>query len=77
MDYFKKTHAYFINMKEDSNGNHEIHKEGCRYLSMIKDKKCLGEHISDREALKWARLYYFYFKKIDGCAYCCLSIHKR
>ena len=64
---------YFINNSAQSNGDHEVHKVGCRYLAMAKDVTCLGEFETDQEAVRYARRIY---KNADGCYFCCHNAHR-
>lgn len=63
---------YWVNNRTNSNpnNNHEVHKEGCRY--MPSDKTYLGEFLSCHGALAEARKHH---RKVDGCAICCNECH--
>lgn len=70
--------SYWINKNPLSiNANHEIHKIGCIHLAKCRNKAYLGDFASDQRALAFAKWVYPRYKYIDGCAYCCNSIHKR
>ena len=63
---------YWVNDNAQSNGDHEVHKEGCTYLSKIIFKTYLGDFDSCKEALTKAKDKY---PKADGCAFCIPSCH--
>lgn len=74
---------YYLNsnMQQSYNGgNYEIHKETCQYYyKYISGSNFiyLGIFYNDFDALNAAkRQYPNVANKIDGCAYCCHSIHK-
>jgi hypothetical protein len=37
---------YYVNNNAQSNGDHEVHKNGCSYLKLAKNTKYLGEFYS-------------------------------
>jgi hypothetical protein len=61
---------YYVNNRAQSNGDHEVHEDGCK--DMPSDKKYLGEYSSCDGAVKEAKKTY---SKSDGCATCCPSCH--
>ena len=63
---------YFVNDNAQSNGDHEVHNEFCRFLPQIQSKTALGEHSTCQSALQAARKYY---TKVDGCATCSPQCH--
>ncbi len=70
---------YYLNKNAQSNGDHEIHKESCYYYYMYKggyNFELLGAFSTEFEAIRYARRKYPYLR-IDGCAYCCPSIHQK
>ena len=64
---------YFINNSAQYNGDHEVHVEGCKWLSMAQDVAYLGEFESVSDALVVAKMLY---DKADGCFFCCYSAHE-
>lgn len=62
---------YYVNNNAQSNGDHEVHESGCRY--MPSDKKSLGQFSSCSGAVTEAKKTY---SKSDGCATCCPDCHK-
>jgi hypothetical protein len=70
---------YYLNKNAQSNGDHEIHKESCYYYYMYRggfNFEFFGAFATEFEAIRYARSKYPYLK-IDGCAYCCPSIHQK
>ncbi len=61
---------YYINDNAQSNGDHEVHAEGCRWMPDLSNRTYLGYLVSSFAAISIARLKFPYWK-IDGCAYCC------
>lgn len=58
---------YYVNDNEQSNGDHEVHREGCYYLPQIVSKTYLGMFPSAIPAVQKAKQYY---TQTNGCAYC-------
>jgi hypothetical protein len=65
--------TYYVNKKEQKNGDHEVHRHSCERLPEEKDLELLGEFSTCQEAVKKAKKIYV---KIDGCAVCCRTCHK-
>lgn len=67
---------YYVNTNRQSGSgyNHEVHKEGCRWMPSIENRKFLGWFSTDAEALAAAKRE---FPDADGCIFCCPSIHKQ
>ena len=64
---------YYVNDTPQYNGDHEVHKEGCHWLSFVFSKKDLGYHSSCVFAVLEAKRYY---AKADGCKYCNKECHE-
>jgi hypothetical protein len=62
---------YYVNKKSQSNGDHEVHVEGCRYFPS--DASYLGEFSSCEGAVKEAKKTYP--TTADGCKTCCPDCH--
>lgn len=58
--------SYYVNNDAQSNGDHEVHKEGCAW--MPSNRKYLGEFASCRPAVQEAKKTY---SLADGCHWCC------
>lgn len=61
---------YYVNRKEQSNGDHEVHAEGCTY--MPSDNIFLGSYTNCYGAVAEAKRYY---SQSNGCKYCCPACH--
>jgi hypothetical protein len=59
---------YYVNDNAQSNGDHEVHADGCTYLQHIISKTYLGFFANAIPAVQQARRYYL---QSNGCAYCC------
>ena len=66
--------SYYVNRDDSQNPhkNHEVHKEGCRYMPF--SKIYLGEFSDAVPAVAKARRDYY--SDADGCATCCPEAHK-
>lgn len=65
---------YFLNNTAQSNGDHEVHKEGCIYLQFVVSKTNLGYHDNCSSAVTAARVIH---RTADGCKTCSLACHSR
>jgi hypothetical protein len=65
---------YYVNKRAQSNGDHEVHNENCRYLPSAADQKYLGDFTNCQDAVKEAKKTY---STADGCATCSPSCHTR
>jgi hypothetical protein len=63
---------YYVNTNAQSNGDNEVHVEGCRYMPASENRKSLGEYSNCHDAVKEAKREY---KKANGCYYCCNDCH--
>lgn len=51
-------HNYYVNKNPQSNGDHEVHKEECRWLPALPNRQYLGYFDNCRDAVKEAGKYY-------------------
>lgn len=65
---------YYVNKNEQANGDHEVHKDGCYWLTLVQDKEYLGEFSGCRGAVAKARGRGY---NANGCIHCCLLCHTR
>ena len=65
---------YYMNTNAQSNGDHEVHKEGCSWMPLSHNRKYLGQFYSCSEAVIEAKKY---DSNADGCKFCCPSCHTR
>lgn len=63
---------YYVNANAQSNGDHEVHREGCSWITLLSNMKYLGDYPSCQPAVKRAKEIY---SKADGCKYCCPQCH--
>lgn len=62
--------SYYVNQNQQSNGDHEVHVEGCSYMPLY--KTYLGEYSSCQPAVAKAKLTY---SRANGCYWCCRACH--
>jgi hypothetical protein len=62
---------YVVNDHQQSNGDHEVHKEGCIYWPSSYTE--LGSHDTCTTAVAAAKRHY---RQSDGCATCSPACHK-
>ncbi|MFD2041668.1 hypothetical protein ACFSJW_20065 [Flavobacterium artemisiae] len=63
---------YYVNNTAQSNGDHEVHTDDCRYFKNIASKKYLGSFSSCKPAVEEAKKTY---SQSNGCATCCNDCH--
>ncbi|MCE7996912.1 MAG: hypothetical protein HEP71_33430 [Roseivirga sp.] len=63
---------YYVNKNAQSNGDHEVHKEGCSYLPKVENRTYLGVFSSCHDAVKEAKKHY---RQVNGCYYCSRECH--
>ena len=63
---------YYVNQASQANGDNEVHKDGCYWLSKAISKKFLGEFYSCSGAVTEAKKTY---SKANGCATCSPECH--
>lgn len=66
---------YYFNKNTDSKGNHEVHRDDCRFLPSSENRTYIGLFSTCEEAIKKAKESYPY-ETFDGCYHCCRSCHK-
>ena len=49
---------YYINKNAQSNGDHEVHKDDCKYLPIAANRKSLGEFSNCKPAVTEAKKTY-------------------
>lgn len=64
--------SYYVNNNAQSNGDHEVHKEGCTWLVKAVSTKYLGEFYSCFGAVLEAKKTYF---RSNGCKTCSPDCH--
>lgn len=63
---------YYVNKNAQSNGDHEVHKEGCSYMPNAENRIYLGDFSSCNGAVNAARNHY---SQVNGCYYCSRPCH--
>ncbi len=63
---------YYVNKNAQSNGDHEVHKDGCSFMPHPDNKKYLGDFSSCGPAVTEAKKSY---SNADGCYFCCYACH--
>ncbi len=63
---------YYVNKNAQSNGDHEVHKEGCSYMPHSDNRIYLGSFLTCQEAVNAARAHY---SQVNGCYYCSRACH--
>ncbi|MBT5072555.1 MAG: hypothetical protein HOJ34_05065 [Kordiimonadaceae bacterium] len=58
---------YCVNKNAQTNGDHEVHKVGCRWYPQQENRLSLGDHPSCKPAVVEAKKTY---PKSNGCAHC-------
>lgn len=63
---------YYVNDTPQQNGDHEVHKQTCTWLTIAKSKTYLGYFATCAEAVNVAKRSY---RQSNGCAYCSPTCH--
>lgn len=63
---------YYVNKNKQSNGDHEVHEEGCVWMPSSDNKKELGQFSSCKGAVQEAKKTY---PQSNGCKTCCNDCH--
>lgn len=63
---------YYVNKNSQSNGDHEVHKEGCSYMPDPENRLYLDNFTNCKDAVKEAKKTY---TKSNGCYYCSNECH--
>ncbi len=65
-------YSYYVNKNAQSNGDHEVHREGCNYLPEQDNREYLGDFSSCHEAVKEALRRNY---DANGCIHCSNACH--
>ena len=63
---------YAVNNNPDHRGHHEVHREGCRFWTLLTSVTPLGYHETCHTAVVAAKQIYW---TADGCFYCSRTCH--
>lgn len=64
---------YYVNTRAQSNGDNEVHKDGCTRMPSAENRKYLGEFESCADAVREAKKTYP--TTANGCYYCSYACH--
>ena len=65
---------YYVNDRPEDTGEHEVHREDCFLIPIIKSKTPLGEFYTCHAAVAKAKTIY---NNVDGCRHCSEECHTR
>ena len=63
---------YYVNKNAQPNGDHEVHREGCRWLPLPQNRIALGKFYTCHGAVAEARKYY---RQVNGDYFCSRECH--
>ena len=63
---------YYVNANAQSNGDHEVHDEDCRYLPLPQNRTGLGSFSNCSDAVKEAKKHH---SQVNGCKTCSKECH--
>lgn len=63
---------YYVNTNAQSNGDHEVHDQDCKYLPSSLNRKYLGEFSNCKPAVTEAKKIY---SQSNGCKTCSEDCH--
>ena len=63
---------YYVNNNSQANGDYEVHKDDCLYLSIIVSKEDLGFYDNCFSAVRKAKTIH---PNSNGCYHCCNICH--
>ena len=64
---------YYVNKNAQSNGDHEVHRNGCSYFPSIQNVEYLGLFESCHVAIVKSKSRGY--NPTNGCFYCCNECH--
>ena len=65
---------YYVNKNAQTTGEHEVHREDCKWLPDDENRLYLGMFDNCKDAVKKAKETY---PNSDGCFYCSEDCHKK
>lgn len=65
---------YYVHKYTDTQGDHEVHVEGCQKIPLPENRIYLGEFSNCDEAVREAKKHR---SPVNGCYYCCNLCHTR
>ena len=67
--------TYIFNKNADEHGNHEVHKDYCKYCPLPENQVTIGYFSSCQDAIKQAKFEYPN-TSFDGCIFCSAPCHQ-
>lgn len=64
--------AYFVNMRPQANGDHEVHRSDCAWMPAPLNRDFLGDYRECAPAIAEAKRRY---PRVNGCAHCAPECH--
>jgi len=64
--------SYYVNKNAQTNGDHEVHTTGCRFLPAEHNRIYLGEFYSCAPVVTEAKKHY---TQVNGCIHCSNACH--
>lgn len=64
--------SYYVNDNAQTNGDHEVHRDGCQYLPAAANRTYLGSFDNCSDAVTAAKKHY---KEVNGCYTCSRACH--
>lgn len=63
---------YYVNEREQTNGDHEVHRQDCQWLPSDSNRIYLGSFNNCADAVTAAKQHYI---QVNGCATCSRACH--
>ena len=63
---------YYMNKNAQTNGDHEVHREGCNWIPAQHNRQYLGDFASCHGAVREAKRF---DTRADGCKHCSPDCH--
>ena len=63
---------YYVNKIAQTNGDHEVHEEGCYWMPSEQNREYLGSFGTCQEAVREAKKRY---QQVNGCYTCSTACH--
>lgn len=67
-----ENYAYYVNKNAQANGDHEVHRDDCRYTPAAASRIYLGRLPGCASAVTAAKTHYH---QVNGCATCSPKCH--
>lgn len=63
---------YYVNNNAQTNGDHEVHENGCSFMPAVENRTYLGDFSSCAPAVREAKKHH---TQVNGCYYCSRPCH--